>query len=100
MELLSSASAEGATELTDVAVNIRLLRGMPVKSILRMCENPSANMIVMDLTGQYNAVERFWGTISCSVAQKANCPVLLIPNGVSYAPLKKILYASNFESAD
>ncbi len=89
------------TTLTKVKVSSRLLEGLPIKSILRLTEfHPSDSLIVMGMTGTHNAPERWLGTISSSVAQKAACPVLLIPKGAKYAPFKSILYASNYESAD
>ncbi len=86
--------------LVKIEVQKKLLRGLPVKSILRSCEKLLSPVIVMGMTGSHNAVGRFWGTTSSSVAQRATCPVMLIPSGVKYAPLGNILYASNYESAE
>ncbi len=89
-----------ASVLVHVEVHKKLLRGLPVKSILQACGQDATPIIVMGMTGSHNAAGRFWGTISSSVAQRASCPVLLIPTGVKYAPFENILYASNYESAE
>ena len=91
---------EDNSVMTKVKVNKRLIIGWPVKSILSASQHPSSYLYVMGMTGSHNAVGRFLGTVSSAVAQKAKCPVLLIPNGVKYKPMKNILFASNYESAE
>jgi len=92
---------EGSSSvLTSVEVETRLLIGLPVKSILHACQNPSSTMYVMGMTGSHNVVGQYFGTISSAIARKANCPVLLIPKGMKFSPFRNILYASNYESAE
>ncbi len=100
INLYPNTNQGNGTVLTETKVSIRLLRGLPIKSIISLCEFPSSSIIVMGMTGRHNAVGRFFGTVSSSVAQKANCPVLLIPSSATYVPYKGVLYASNFESAE
>lgn len=90
----------GTSVLTKVKVNKRLIIGMPVKSILRASQHPSSYLYVMGMTGAHNAVGRFLGTVSSAVAQRAKCPVLLIPKGMKYTSFKDILFASNYESTE
>ena len=56
------------------------------------------DLIVMGASGEHDVIERFLGSVSSKVAQKAQCPVLLIPKGFKYQSPEKIVYASNWES--
>ena len=54
----------------------------------------------MSTTSKHGVLDKFFGSISSAVSRKANTPVLLIPNGVSFKPFKNILYATNADSSD
>ena len=86
--------------MTKLEVTHRLKIGPNVKSILLASQHPSSYMYVMGMTGSHNAIGRFLGTVSSTVAQKANCPVLLIPKDVKYKPFSDVLFASNYESVE
>jgi len=85
---------------TKVKLTQRVLIGYPVKSILHACQNPADTMFVMGMTGSHNKIGQYFGTVSSAIAQKAKCPVLLIPARAKYTPYNNILLASNYESAD
>ena len=85
---------------TELQVETELVIGGVVNIITRKSVEEDVFMIVMGATGEHDAVDRLFGSVSSHVAQKASCPVLLVPSNASYAPFQQILYASNFESAD
>ena len=58
------------------------------------------DIIVMGTTGQSGILEKLFGSVSSSVSQRAHCPVLLVPHDASFQPIRHIVYASNYESAD
>ena len=89
---------ESGDVLTKVKVSSRLVDGGPVQVILEESQKDSTLMIVMGNTGQHSSLERLFGSVSSAVAQTADCPVLLIPNGQAFQEIKNILYASNLES--
>jgi nucleotide-binding universal stress UspA family protein len=86
--------------MTDVEVSTKIIQGFTVKSIVELSIDESTLMIVMGSTGESEIVDRIIGRISSEVAQKAYCPVLLVPKGAKFFGYKNILYASNYESAD
>ncbi len=86
--------------LEKIATKSRVIQGLPIKSIVDISEEKDTFMIIMGSTGQSDAVDRLFGRISSEVAQKAACPVLLVPKGAKFFPIKNILYASNLDSAD
>jgi len=85
---------------TQLKVDTELLLGSVVDVITRKSKEEDVFMVVMGATGEHDAVDRLFGSVSSHVAQKASCPVLLVPVDARYAPFERIMYASNFESAD
>lgn len=92
-----SGSLEGGVAVSS-KVNVQLLKGDPVKEIIQFSKKMDNPVIVMGSTGSHNAVEKVFGSVSSKVAQRANCPVLLIPKSYQYVDYANILYATNFES--
>ena len=80
-------------------VTKELIIGFPVEEIIRSSCDNDMDMVVLGTTGEKGLLEKLFGSVSSNVAQKAECPVLLIPEGIRYAGFRHILYASNFESA-
>ncbi|MFK8006310.1 MAG: universal stress protein [Saprospiraceae bacterium] len=70
------------------------------KKIVLLSEEEEVELLVMGTTGANNALDKMLGSIASSVAQRAHCPVFLIPENVKYQDFENVLYASNYESAD
>ena len=91
---------EGSDVATEVEVSTRLIHGFTIKKLVELSREDTTNMIVIGATGQGDAIDRLMGSVSSEVAQKAYCPVLVIPKGAKFFGLENILYSSNYESAD
>lgn len=91
---------ERADEIREISVKTRLIYGYPVNSLIHTSKEQGVAMLVMGATGEHDAVDRFLGSVSSEVVQRAYCPVLIVPKGYKYKPYKNILYSSNYESAD
>jgi nucleotide-binding universal stress UspA family protein len=74
------------------------LVGFPADEITQASEQ--ADLIIMGTTGQSGFLEQAFGSVSSSTAQRASCPVLLIPHDVTFTPYQHIIYASNYDSAN
>jgi len=72
--------------------------GFPADELARASED--FDLIVMGKTGQSNLLDRIFGSISSSVAQRAYCPVLLVPADASFLPYEHIVYASYYQPGD
>lgn len=57
-------------------------------------------MVVIGTTGSDNMMEKMFGSVSSTVAQRSHCPVILVPKGIEFKEYENVLYASNYESAD
>lgn len=72
--------------------------GFPVEEILRKCDEDT--LVVMGKTGSGGLLEKIFGSVSVNVAQRAHCPVILVPEGIKSPEIRHILYASDFVSAN
>lgn len=68
--------------------------------IKEIAEREDAFLMVMGTKGAGNELTKMLGSVSSNLAQNAECPVLLVPDGVIYRDFKNVLYASNYESTD
>lgn len=75
-----------------------LLVGFAADELVRLSEQ--ADMIIMGTTGEGGVLSQWFGSVSSAVAQRAVCPVLLIPSDCNYNGFHQILYASNYDSVD
>lgn len=58
------------------------------------------DFVIMGMTGTHVIEKKLIGSIASSVAQKAECPVFLIPREHQFEGLHNIVYAQNWESVN
>ncbi|MDX1943655.1 MAG: universal stress protein [Saprospiraceae bacterium] len=75
-----------------------ILIGFAADEVITASKN--YDLVVMGTTGSGGILNKLFGSVSSNCAQRAHCPVLLIPKGTTFDSFKEILYASNYESAD
>jgi nucleotide-binding universal stress UspA family protein len=99
-EMLRSFIADLAAEFDPLPCPIHqeTLVGFPADEIVQASEQ--VDLIIMGTTGQSGFLEKAFGSVSSSTAQRAVCPVLLIPHDAVFSPYRHIIYASNYDSAD
>ena len=83
-----------------VSVDQEVVMGFPSEQIVYKSREEGYDLILMSTRGEHGFWDKVFGSVSSAVSQNAFCPVLLIPNNISYQPYKHILYATNRESAD
>ncbi len=98
IEANSSTNAKGA--VTTDAIDTELCIGFAAEQIIELSTDPEIELIVMGTTGHSNLLERWFGSVSSAVSQKAKCPVLLIPPNSTFKAIDNVLYASNHLSVD
>ncbi len=81
-------------------VEQKLIIGFAADQLVEMSKSGEYDLIVMGATGSTGVLEKVFGKVSLYVAQRAVCPVLLIPSGVLFRPIKRFMYASEYQSAD
>lgn len=75
-----------------------LLVGFAADELVRLSEQ--YDLIVMGTTGENTLLNRWFGSVSSATAQRAACPVLLIPPDQTFAGFQRILYASSYDAVD
>jgi nucleotide-binding universal stress UspA family protein len=83
---------------SQAAIEQACIIGFPAEEVVNLSCQEETGMIVMGATGEKGLFEKVFGSISVAVASKADCPVLLVPDGAKYQGIKQILYASDFEN--
>ena len=92
------ASHSDTPVLTKVETEVAV--GFPGENIVDQSKTGNVDLIVMGTTGESGILEKVFGSISSHVARKAHCPVLLVPNGVSFTECQNILFATDKKAAD
>jgi nucleotide-binding universal stress UspA family protein len=72
--------------------------GFPADELLKHSLNYDA--IIMGTTGEQSVLDRLFGSVSSAVAQRAGCPVVLIPASAAFEPIHQILYGSKMIAAE
>ena len=76
----------------------KTLRGDLTGTIIALSDEHSTDLIVIGTTGLQDFLTKLTGSVSLTVAKKAHCPVILVPNLAKWHHIKKIMYASNYDS--
>ena len=79
-------------------VEQRVEIGFAADVLVEMSKSGEYDLIIMGTTGETGLLEKVFGKVSRTVAEQAACPVLLIPRNVSFSPIQKIMYATNFDA--
>ena len=85
---------------TAVGLETMLKDGNIVGELCRIIEEQDIALIVMGTTGGNNMLKKLFGTTTETIIKQSRCPVLAIPEGGSFAPIKNIVYASDFENCE
>lgn len=83
-----------------VAVSYLAIGGATEKNLIKLSDDPDTLMLVMGMTGASISKERIIGSVSRTISQKANCPVLLVPKDTNFKGFKHILFASDYDSVE
>jgi nucleotide-binding universal stress UspA family protein len=91
-------SDEGDDVMVKADVKTKILRGESVTRIVELSQSEEVDLIVMGTTGLQDFLTKIIGSVSLDVANKAHCPVILIPRDAKWMPIDRIMFASNYAS--
>lgn len=83
-----------------VSLEYRIEPGYAPDQILALSQSQEVDLIVMGTLGQESMSEKILGSVTTRVLERAGCPILAVPGGVQFQPIRHILYASNFDEPD
>ncbi len=69
-------------------------------SILEVVEENKIDLIVMGSTGITSLEEKYIGSQTLDLIENAPCSVFVVPEGISFAKIKKIVYATDYQEED
>ncbi len=82
-------------------ITLKIIEGTPASESIINCANElNVDLIVVGKKGESGIKEALLGSTTSALIEKADCPVLAIPEDVSNKEIKTIAYAAAFEEAD
>jgi nucleotide-binding universal stress UspA family protein len=85
---------------THLKVELLCVQGNILDHLNELVVQQEADLVVMGTKGANNKLQRLLGTNTARYIKQAVCPVLAIPVSAWYQGLKKIAYASDFDSQE
>ena len=83
------------------SITLKIIEGTPAsESIINSANELKVDFIVVGKKGESAIKEALLGSTTSALIEKANCPVLAIPEDVSNKKIKTIVYAAALEEAD
>ena len=98
-KFISAYRYERVKDMPKIETEVYDSMGYPSDKIIVLSKSPSFDIVVMGRVGESGIWNNLFGSVSIKVAQGAFCPVLLVPEGVRYRPIKKMLFAQNFDES-
>lgn len=83
-----------------ISLYSELKKGIPEDIIVMMADELKADLIIMGTKGLDGTSRFLLGSVTASVINHANIPVLAIPEDSKSTSINKILYATDFDEAD
>lgn len=84
--------------LTTRRVKTRILKGDPVTKLVELSAEADSDLMVIGSSIEQGFFSKIFGTTSLNLAEKAHCPVILIPNDAIWIPIRRMMYVSNYDA--
>lgn len=91
---------QGLADETQLEVSTALVEDFVETALPQLATELDTDLIIMGTTGAGGLLNKWIGTVSSTIVQKATCPTLLIPKDVQYQGFNNILFASDFQAND
>ncbi len=89
------------SEPDNLNITLKIIEGTPaLESIINYANELNVDLIVVGKKGESAIKEALLGSTTAALIEKADCPVLAIPENVSKKEIKTIAYTAAFEEAD
>jgi nucleotide-binding universal stress UspA family protein len=69
-----------------------------IAELEKLARHRHANLIIMGITGRSSVGQTFIGSNTLQMVGQKICPVLIIPSGAVYHPIKNVLLTSDFKN--
>ena len=99
-EKLVALQKESVILNPDLKIKYLNQEGFLADEVQAVCETKSIDLVVIGTKGASGIEEHVLGTNAALILESVKCPVLIIPEGASFKPYKRILFATNFQFDD
>lgn len=96
---LNSLKDELKSQMANVETELESGDGF-IESLAKFAHVKGAYMVVMGLTGKTGLALRFSGSNTLEMAEKGVCPVLIVPDGVTYKGINNALITSEMKDVE
>ncbi len=83
-----------------IEVQLLMEPGDPVDEIVRLSRHPDLDLLIMGTRGAASEREKVFGSVTAAVINRAQAPVLAIPDTAKYRSIDHIMYATTFREED
>lgn len=97
-ELISEEEQQADKSIINSEVKIEIFNGNPVDVLIELSLKKDVDVIIIGTTGLADVLTKIIGSVSLKVANKAHCPVILVPRDAKWCPIEQIMYAANYDS--
>jgi nucleotide-binding universal stress UspA family protein len=97
-ELIAEENAAVNKLAVKETVKVKIYNGDPVDVLVELSSSNDTDLIVIGTTGLRDLLSKIIGSVSLKVANKAHCPVILVPRDAKWYPIEQIMYAANYDS--
>ncbi|MEQ9186097.1 MAG: universal stress protein [Cryomorphaceae bacterium] len=74
--------------------------GDPIFSVTNYAKSHSIDLIIMGTAGATGLQKIFLGSVATAVIEKASCPVIVVPKGYEFEPLRRVLFTTDLLNAE
>lgn len=78
-----------------INIETEAVLGFPVEEVVRIAQDENFDLVIMSTIGEHGMLDKLFGSVSSAVSMKTQCPVLLVPDGISYKKFSNVLYAAH-----
>ncbi|PRX55419.1 universal stress protein [Flagellimonas meridianipacifica] len=80
-------------DFPDVVFSSKITKNSPISTIVALGDTGNFDFIVMGTKGASGLKEVFMGSVAGGVISKTSAPVIVVPDGHTFRPLKEIVFA-------
>ena len=99
MENFIADDTDDSPVMVQTKIKTKLLKGDPKTRLIELSQHEDVDLIVIGTTGLQDFISKIIGSTSLEVANKAHCPVILVPRDAKWRPIDKIMLSTTYELA-
>ena len=69
-----------------------------VEGLAKAARHKVANLVIMGITGKSSLAQVFFGSNTLKMVETKACPVLIVPEGAIFKPIKNVMLTSDFKN--